>query len=207
MRAQRRRALHRDRARDALGCGMATRRTPSQEQEDEAHDDAALFRAAIGPVRELPPTPAPPATPKPRPRPRMAERDEEDARNAFRRMLDADVLEGGDALSWRRDEVPPRVLQRLRRGLYAAQDELDLHHADAARAETLLRVFLKEAVQAGLGCVRIVHGKGLHSETGVPVLKNLVDRMLRQRADVLAFHSAPPAQGGLGAVLVLLRRR
>ena len=39
---------------------------------------------------------------------------------------------------------------------------------------------------------------------GLPVLKNLVDRLLRQRADVLAFHSAPPAQGGTGAVLVLL---
>ena len=42
---------------------------------------------------------------------------------------------------------------------------------------------------------------------GLPVLKNLVDRMLRQRADVLAFHSAPTAQGGTGAVLVLLARR
>ena len=40
----------------------------------------------------------------------------------------------------------------------------------------------------------------------MPVLKNLVDRMLRQRADVLAFHSAPAAQGGNGAVLVLLKR-
>jgi len=34
-----------------------------------------------------------------------------------------------------------------------------------------------------------------------------VDRVLRQRADVLAFHSAPAAQGGTGAVLVLLARR
>jgi DNA-nicking Smr family endonuclease len=38
------------------------------------------------------------------------------------------------------------------------------------------------------------------------VLKNLVDRVLRQRADVLAFHSPPAAQGGTGAVLVLLER-
>jgi DNA-nicking Smr family endonuclease len=37
------------------------------------------------------------------------------------------------------------------------------------------------------------------------VLKALVDRMLRQRGDVLAFASAPPAQGGTGATLVLLR--
>ncbi|MDX1550693.1 MAG: Smr/MutS family protein, partial [Lysobacter spongiicola] len=39
---------------------------------------------------------------------------------------------------------------------------------------------------------------------GAPVLKNLVDRMLRQRASVLGFHSAPRAQGGTGAVLVLI---
>lgn len=176
-------------------------------QDGGMQDDAALFRAAVGPVRALPSAPPPPPAPRPRPRPRMAERDEDEARDAFRRMLDADRLEAGDALAWRRDEVPPRVLQRLRRGLYAAQDELDLHHEDAARAEALLRAFLKDAVQAGLGCVRVVHGKGLHSQTGVPVIKNLVDRMLRQRGDVLAYHSAPPAQGGLGAVLVLLRRR
>ena len=182
------------------------KRPPPQVPSD-AQDDAALFRDAIGPVRELPASPPPPAAPKPRPRPRMGERDEEEARQAFRRGLEVDILEAGDALSWRRDDLPPRVLQRLRRGQYAAQDELDLHHADVARAEAMLREFLKEAVQAGFGCVRIVHGKGLHSETGVPVLKNLVDRLLRQRADVLAFHSAPPAQGGRGAVLVLLRQR
>jgi len=31
--------------------------------------------------------------------------------------------------------------------------------------------------------------------------------MLRLRNDVLAFHSAPPGQGGTGAVLVLLARK
>jgi DNA-nicking Smr family endonuclease len=80
------------------------------------------------------------------------------------------------------------------------------HHVPAVRAEMLLRDFIKASLRAGLGCVRIVHGKGLHSDSGVPVLKNLVDRVLRQRADVLAFHSTPPAQGGNGAVLVLLKR-
>ena len=58
-----------------------------------------------------------------------------------------------------------------------------------------------------LGCVRIIHGKGQRADAGAPVIKNLVDRLLRQRADVMAFHSAPPAQGGTGAVLVLLARR
>lgn len=168
-------------------------------------DDAALFRSAIGPVRELPPASAPPTRPKPRPVPRMAARDEAQAVDEFRQSLAADLLEAGDALSYRRDEVSPRVLQRLRRGEYSAQDEIDLHHSDAIQAEALLRRFLKDSGRAGFGCVRIVHGKGLHSDSGVPVLKNLVDRVLRQRSDVLAFHSTPAAQGGHGAVLALLK--
>lgn len=183
------------------------RERPDQPPQEDEDDDAALFRAAIGPVRVLPATEPLPGKPKPRARPRMAERDEREAREEFRRMPDADNLQAGDALSHRRDSVPARVMQRLRKGQYAAQDELDLHGVDAATAEAMLRRFLRESVEAGMGCVRIVHGKGLNSATGVPVMKNLVDRMLRQRADVIAFHSAPAAQGGTGAVLVLLAPR
>ena len=173
-------------------------------EDDAAPDDAALFRDAIGPVRALPARPAPPAKPRPRPAPRMAQRDEAEAASEFRRALTADALEAGDALAYRRETVPPRTLQRLRRGHYATQDELDLHWADARQAEAMLREFLNHARQHGLGCVRVIHGKGLHGDSTAPVLKNLVDRLLRHRADVLAFASAPANQGGTGAVLVLL---
>lgn len=183
---------------------MSKRRDPPGNEPPD--DDASLFRDAVGPVRKLPPAPLPPAAPRPRPVPRMARRDEDDARGEFHRMLDAGELETGDVLQYRRDEVPPRVLRRLGRGEYSAQEELDLHHAGLAQAEALLRGFLKAARESGIGCVRIIHGKGLHSDSRIPPLKNLVDRMLRQRADVLAFHSAPAAQGGGGAVLVLLGR-
>jgi DNA-nicking Smr family endonuclease len=178
-------------------------RDPREDAED-APDDAALFRDAIGPVRELPPRPAPPEKPRPRPTPRMAQRDEAEATSEFRRALTTDALEAGDALAYRRDAIPPRTLQRLRRGHYAAQDELDLHWADASQAEAMLREFLNHARQHGLGCVRVIHGKGLHGDSSAPVLKNLVDRLLRHRADVLAFASAPANQGGTGAVLILL---
>lgn len=179
-------------------------KTSPGDTSPEDLDDAALFRSAIGPIRELQSTAAPPPKPRPRPLPRMAARDDAQALDEFRRALGADALETGDALIFRRDHLPVRVLQRLGRGQYAAQDEVDLHHSDAIQAEAMLRHFLRQSRDAGLGCVRVVHGKGLHSDSGVPVLKNLVDRLLRQRTDVLAFHSAPSAQGGRGAVLVLL---
>ncbi len=180
-------------------------RKPEAPPPDD--DDAALFRAAIGPVREIEAPPAPPAKPRPKPRAAMAERDEANARSEFRLALDEELLGAGDALSYRRDEVTARVLRRLARGEYAAGDELDLHGIEAKTAENWLREFLRHALHEGIACVRIIHGKGRYSAEGIPVLKNLVDRMLRQRADVLAFHSAPAAQGGTGAVLVLLKTK
>lgn len=175
-------------------------------------DDGSLFREAIGPVRRLPEAATRPAAPKPRPRARMAERDEHDARSEFRRAMDAPMLEAGDSLSWRREAVPAHVLRRLARGEYTVEDELDLHGADVPSAEAMVRRFLADARTDRRGCVSIIHGKGLHGPagfdaSGAPVLKNLVDRMLRQRAEVLAFHSAPVRAGGTGAVLVLLARR
>ncbi len=178
--------------------------------EPDDCDDATLFRAAIGAdagqVRPLPPAAPPPAAPKPKPSAKMARQDEIAAREAFRHVL-ISSLEAGDNLAYRRDDIAPQVLKKLARGEYAAHEELDLHGLPARSAEVLLREFLRDCRAHGLGCVRIVHGKGRNSEERLPVLKNLVDRVLRQRADVLAFHSPPAAQGGSGAVLVLLEKR
>ncbi len=175
--------------------------------EDE--DDAALFLSAIGEVTRLPQAEAP-ATGKPRPKPRarMAEQDEAMALGEFAKLLQSSTpLEAGDVASYRRKNLPARMFQRLKRGQYSVQDELDLHGATALQAEGLLRRFLADAHAHDHGCVRVIHGKGQRSDSEAPVLKNLVDRMLRQRADVMAFHSAPPTQGGTGAVLVLLAHR
>ena len=172
----------------------------------ESDEDSELFRSAIGPVRRIATRPEAPRKPAPKARAGMREADERAAWSEFRHAMHDPLLDPGDVSSYRRDEVPPRVLARLRSGEYAARDELDLHGLTVAVAEALLRDFLREAVAAGTGCVRIIHGKGRNSE-GLPVIKNLVDRMLRQRADVLAFHSAPAGQGGTGAVLALLKHK
>ncbi|MDQ3039536.1 MAG: Smr/MutS family protein [Pseudomonadota bacterium] len=183
---------------------------PEPEVGPEDGDDARLFREAIGAtrgkVRELPTAAPPPGPPKPKPAAKMARRDEDAAREEFRNVVVAS-LESGDVLSYRREEVSPMLLKRLARGEYSAQEELDLHGFPARTAEALLREFLRDCRTHGLGCIRIVHGKGRNSEERLPVLKNLVDRVLRHRADVLAFHSPPAAQGGTGAVLVLLEKR
>ncbi|MAL03570.1 MAG: SMR domain protein [Arenimonas sp.] len=183
---------------------MARRKPPAPVTED----DAALFREAIGEVRRLEAPPPVPERPRPSPRPRMRELDEALALRQSRQTgwFEA-TIDAAEALAYRRDEVPEKVLKALKRGQYSIGGELDLHQMRAAEAERWLREFLAESRAGGHACVRIIHGKGLRAAAGGSVLKALVDRMLRQRADVLAFASAPEAMGGTGAVLVLLARK
>ena len=100
--------------------------------------------------------------------------------------------------------VQPAVGRRLRRGEYRVEREIDLHGLTVAEAKQALRGFLIEALERGVRCVRIVHGKGLRSGHRGPVLKATVSAVLRRSGAVLAYVSARPADGGTGAVYVLL---
>ena len=134
-------------------------------------------------------------------------RDERDAlHSSLSDEIDVDTLLDTDGdLSFCRPGIGPDVLRKLRRGKWSIQAALDLHghRVEEAREETAQ--FLREAVKRGLRCVRIVHGKGLGSKDRVPVLRDKVRRWLVQRDEVIAFCQARPAEGGAGALVVLLR--
>jgi DNA-nicking Smr family endonuclease len=183
------------------------RRSPDPVKPDPVSpDDAALFREAIGEVQRIEVDAAATTKPPPAPAARMRARDEAEALRESRfAPASAAAFVPGEALSFRRDEVAPRTLRRLAAGEFSVRDELDLHLLPALEAEKLLKQFLHHVRDDGGGCVRVIHGKGLRSEHG-PVLKAMVDGVLRHRGDVLAFASAPAAQGGTGAVLVLIGR-
>ena len=168
-------------------------------------EDAALFRDAIGTVRRIEASESAIDRPAPPPEPRRLRLDEAEALRESRDVAALAPIDAADVLEFRRDHVPEKTLRQLRRGQFSVQDELDLHHLRAADAERLLKTFLNQARRGSRLCVRIVHGKGLRSES-TPVLKSLVDKVLRHRGDVLAFASAPVNQGGTGAVLVLLAK-
>ena len=107
--------------------------------------------------------------------------------------------EGGEPLKFLRPGYSPDLLKKLRRGQWRVEDELDLHGLNRAQVGYAVSEFLEEAVSRGMRCVRIVHGKGLG------VLREALRMDLPARAEVLGFVEAPPAQGGAGAVLVLLK--
>jgi len=110
-------------------------------------------------------------------------------------------------IEYRRDGVSSRLLKDLKRGRFSVEAELDLHGMTRMQAESELKDFLVECVERGLGCVRIVHGKGMRSGPGGPVLKNTVHALLARTDAVLAYSSASSRHGGSGAVYVLLRAR
>ncbi len=176
------------------------------EPAEPSPEDTELFRDAIGEVRRIQ---APPAAPRarPAPEPRRLRIDESEALRQSRDLANPlSAIDGAELQSYRRPALPEKIFKQLRRGEFSVQDEIDLHHLRAADAQSQLKQFLNQARREHSLCVRIVHGKGLRSEGG-PVLKILVDGLLRQRGDVLAFTSAPANQGGSGAVLVLLEAR
>jgi DNA-nicking Smr family endonuclease len=180
------------------------RRSPTTVDDE----DSRLFREAIGDVRKLDPVAPPPAMPKPEPHPYMLEADEAAVPGELLDMaFDPGLMEVGEELSYLRDGYPPKLLRQLKRGQFSVQDEIDLHQMNTAAAQATISAFLAEASEHGFRCVRIVHGKGLRSKAGGPVLKMLTDRLLRRRDDVIAFASARPMQGGTGAVVVLLKSR
>ncbi len=116
-------------------------------------------------------------------------------------------MSAADPTHFARPGVPGSTLRKLRRGQLRVQAELDLHGLSAAEAKGQLRDFLIAALQRNVSCLRIVHGKGLRSGSKGPVLRTMVNDVLRRTRQVLAFASARQVDGGTGAVYVLLDPR
>ena len=114
------------------------------------------------------------------------------------------LLDTDDALSFRRPGISVEVTRKLRRGEWSIQREIDLHGMRTDEAREALGPFIREAHKHGIRCVRVVHGKGLGSPGKTPVLKGRVQSWLVQKKEVLAFVQAKPAEGGAGALVVLL---
>ena len=169
-------------------------------------EDHAAFREAVADVEPLVwdrvhhEPPLPPAIPRQHLYDEAAALDE----SLHGPVLVDLYLEGGDEAAWKRDSLPKAWLRDLRRGRWVTQDKLDLHGMNREEARVAVVDFLAESRDRSHHCVRIVHGKGLSSPGREPVLKKLVLGWLSQRSEVLAFCQARAAEGGAGAVIVLL---
>ncbi|MDQ3563306.1 MAG: Smr/MutS family protein [Pseudomonadota bacterium] len=175
-------------------------KTPSTEE-------ITLFRDAVGEVKPIVHDSVFPERPRPEP---IAEQARLETLRVMQALLsddyDSSDLETGEELLFLARGVRREVVRRLRRGDFSMQAQLDLHGMTVPLAKEALSKFLRSATMAGHRCVIIIHGKGHGSFQKQPVLKGKLNLWLQRRKDILAFSSARPADGGTGAVYVLLRR-
>ena len=176
--------------------------------EKRLREEADIFRNSIGKVAPLrnndkaalmPPQPLP-----------IARQHIADEQAALMESLSDEftfdtLLNSDENLSFARPGVGSDVLSKLRRGHWVIQNQLDLHGLRRDEAREALGEFLRQARRRGQRCVRIIHGKGLGSVNKEPVLKQKVRNWLAQKEEVIAFCQARPADGGSGALVVLLQ--
>ena len=178
------------------------------QREKIAQVEANLFRLSVGSVAPLPQSgkvvlqaerPAPIA------RQHLADEQAALAESLSDGFSVESLLDTDAALSFARSGIGPDTVRKLRRGNWVIQGQLDLHGLRTDAAREALAGFLRGATKRGLRCVRIIHGKGLGSVNKEPVLKSKVHSWLVQKDEVIAFCQAKAADGGSGALVVLLK--
>lgn len=129
----------------------------------------------------------------------------------------SEILDNWENRNHRRDQEPYDKDQAADPGLALparpvmerapVQDELDLHGLTQHEALNSLRTFLRESRLEGLRKVLVIHGKGLHSESGRAVLREAVRQAVGKDRNVAAWGEADRHKGGAGAVWVWLSAR
>ncbi|SDO07342.1 DNA-nicking endonuclease, Smr domain [Halomonas shengliensis] len=117
-----------------------------------------------------------------------------------------DLVPPFDPLEYRRDGIQEGVVDRLRHGGYAAQARLHLLRRPLEECRRSLPPFIHEAYAHDLRSVLIVHGRSQAIDGAPNVLRSYLAKWLREFPEVQAYVSAQPADGGLGATWVMLRK-
>jgi DNA-nicking Smr family endonuclease len=176
-----------------------------------------LFLREMADVTPLGET-APQRVPRPSPDPSMFKSDpsSDEDREVLRYLndllagnVDFDIKYTDEYQEGHVKGLPPLTVQKLRDGLFPVQDHLDLHGLSLSESQIAIHKFVTQAAALRKRSLLIIHGRGLRSPDGIPVLKiNLGNLLLRSpvKRHILAFATALPVDGGPGSSYVLLRR-
>lgn len=179
----------------------------SKKPSKPSSEEIALFRKATAGMCKLKAPDShlflPPAKSQPQYKPVETEIL---ANDHFSDDYEPDHHHGDDYLEFSRPGIQKKALRKFRQGKIPIEAELDLHGMTIEQARQQLAHFIERSQAYGQRCVRVIHGKGLSSQDGRAVLKSKVNHWLQQHSAVMAFSSAQIADGGTGAVYVLLRR-
>ncbi len=119
---------------------------------------------------------------------------------------DLDILKMGGE---KKEEPEKRrsVAERMSKYPSKPQRELDLHGKKGDEAGRAIRLFVLESDRLNLRKVSIITGKGLHSEQGQSVLKNVAEEKLRELVKekrVLSYEWGNRNKAHSGSVIVYI---
>ncbi|MGM0702386.1 Smr/MutS family protein [Halomonas faecis] len=186
-----------------------SRRRPPPNDDDVSAFRQALRDAGVRPIDSNRADPGRPRREDPAAAARRAAAESAADDTAPSRTSDGRVeaVRPSEPLDFALPDLPWRTRSQLKRGRIAWEAGLDLHGYTLDEARDELESFLRDAAARRQRCVLVVHGKAWGATADYPVIKSHVNAWLREWPGVLAFCSARDADGGTGAVYVLLRRR
>lgn len=111
-----------------------------------------------------------------------------------------------DYLEYKQAGIQDGVYKNLRQGKYPIEQKLSLSGLNLRDSAQKLYSTLVAAHERGARTLIIQHGKGEQSQPFPALKKSYVNFWLPQLTIVIAFHTAQPQHGGLGATYVLLKK-
>ncbi|SMC35406.1 Smr domain-containing protein [Desulfocicer vacuolatum DSM 3385] len=143
---------------------------------------------------------------------RVSKTEENEPDENFSELLESSLKGKNQDLLLRekRDREPPRPVplkKRLKR-YPPPQNQLDLHGFTAMEAQSRTESYLRHSWRNGFFTLRVVVGKGLHSESGAVLPHVVEDLLVRLKRDgvVLWFEWDQKVKAHSGAVIVYLNQ-
>ena len=176
------------------------------QRDGSTDDDTLVWKRLVGSVTAYEPAPAP-VRAKPPPSSRRGKKPATPSARPAARAKTAAAPTPVDLRAGEHAGLDRSTHRRLTQGRQPIGARLDLHGLTAAQAERKLVGFIADAETQGCRCVLVITGKGAD---GSGVLRRLVPLWLKTpplSSRVLAISAARRADGGDGALYVMLRRR
>ncbi|MFC3095117.1 DNA endonuclease SmrA [Alteromonas sediminis] len=111
-----------------------------------------------------------------------------------------------DFLSYKQAGIQDGVFKNLRLGKYHIDKRVDLSGLTIKESASSLYHAIVNGHENGFRAILIRHGRGENSKPFPGFKKSHVQHWLSELEQVIAYHSALPVHGGLGATYVLLKK-
>jgi DNA-nicking Smr family endonuclease len=98
------------------------------------------------------------------------------------------------------------VFKKLRLGKYPLEQTLSLKTLTVEQSRDAVYQTVSSCHEKGVRALLVKHGKGENSQPFPALKKSYINHWLQELDEVIAFHTAQPMHGGLGATYVLLKK-